>query len=233
MARISKYNLDTEVTKDDFLIGSDGVTKATRNYKINDLTDFFSKEDIILGDKFSYTYDQSSTLANLGTGKISFNNKNITNTPLASTTNIYFNRYNSSGNDVYDYIVAAYQGDGFLRLHLANNSVYFGVFRLHSVNFYENDVINLSVSSVSSNGYVTGGDLISMSVNYSVGDKSYTHTQLTSSTTWNVTHNLNKRPSVTIVDDGSNVVIGDIQYINENELTITFNSGVSGKAYMN
>ena len=57
MARISKYKIDTDVTKDDFVIGSDGGTKVTRNYKLEDLTSFFSKQQEILGNKFIYEYD--------------------------------------------------------------------------------------------------------------------------------------------------------------------------------
>lgn len=61
----------------------------------------------------------------------------------------------------------------------------------------------------------------------------YTHTQNVPSTTWSVTHNLGKRPSVTIVDTGDNVVIGEIQYTNDNSLVLTFSAAFSGKAYFN
>ena len=54
MARISKYKFDENVTKDDFVIGSDGPTKLTRNYKLETLANFFGKQDQILGDKFAY-----------------------------------------------------------------------------------------------------------------------------------------------------------------------------------
>lgn len=64
-------------------------------------------------------------------------------------------------------------------------------------------------------------------------DKEFTYTQNVASDTWNVTHNLGKRPSVTVVDSGDSVVIGDISYTNSNELTITFSSAFSGKAYLN
>ena len=65
------------------------------------------------------------------------------------------------------------------------------------------------------------------------GDLSYVHTQSTVASTWTVTHNLGKYPSVTVVDSSNNEVIGDIQYTNTNSLKITFSSGFSGKAYCN
>lgn len=65
------------------------------------------------------------------------------------------------------------------------------------------------------------------------GDLDYTHNQIVPSTTWNITHNLNKFPSVTIVDSGGTVVIGDVTHINNDSLTVTFNSAFAGKAYLN
>lgn len=41
MARISKYNFDQDVTKEDFVIGTDSQTKVTRNYKLEDILDLF------------------------------------------------------------------------------------------------------------------------------------------------------------------------------------------------
>lgn len=64
-------------------------------------------------------------------------------------------------------------------------------------------------------------------------DKFYTHNQIASSSTWTINHNLNKYPSVTVVDSAGTVLIGDIQYINENTLIVSFSSDFSGKAYLN
>ena len=50
---------------------------------------------------------------------------------------------------------------------------------------------------------------------------------------WEVEHNLNKYPSVTIVDSGNNIVYAEVEYTNLNNLIIRFNSGNSGKAYLN
>lgn len=66
-----------------------------------------------------------------------------------------------------------------------------------------------------------------------VSTSTYTHNQIASSATWNIAHNLNKYPSVTVVDSGNNVVIGDIQYSDLNNLVVTFTGGVTGKAYLN
>lgn len=65
------------------------------------------------------------------------------------------------------------------------------------------------------------------------GDLNYIHTQVLATTTWNITHGLNKYPSVTIVDSGNSVIIGDIDFIDQNNIIISFSAAFSGKAYIN
>lgn len=64
-------------------------------------------------------------------------------------------------------------------------------------------------------------------------DKTFTFNQVTAAAIWEITHNLGKHPSVTVVDSGGNVVIGDIEYTSVNTLTCTFSAPFSGKAYLN
>lgn len=60
----------------------------------------------------------------------------------------------------------------------------------------------------------------------------YTHTQIAASSTWNITHNLDKKPSVMVVDTSNNVVYGDILYVDDQHITLTFSAPFSGKAYL-
>ena len=66
-----------------------------------------------------------------------------------------------------------------------------------------------------------------------IEDKNFVYTQAVSSDVWEIQHNLNKYPSITIVDSGNSVVIGEIVYIDKNNVRITFTSAFSGKAYFN
>lgn len=50
---------------------------------------------------------------------------------------------------------------------------------------------------------------------------------------WEITHNLGKKPSVTVVDSGDSVVVGEVEYINLNSVRLTFAGAFSGKAYFN
>jgi len=64
-------------------------------------------------------------------------------------------------------------------------------------------------------------------------NETYTFTQASASAVWTVQHDLDKFPSVTMVLSTGQKGYGDIVYIDENNLTITFASAESGKAYMN
>jgi len=65
------------------------------------------------------------------------------------------------------------------------------------------------------------------------GDKNYVHLQSVPSAVWNVSHNLGKRPAVVVVDSADEAVYGEIQYIDDNNITLTFVGAFSGKAYFN
>lgn len=60
----------------------------------------------------------------------------------------------------------------------------------------------------------------------------YTYTQSSPSTTWTINHNLGFRPAVTVVDSGGTTVVGDVTYVSENSLSISFSSSFGGVAYL-
>lgn len=64
-------------------------------------------------------------------------------------------------------------------------------------------------------------------------DKHFVFTKSTPDSVWEITHNLDKYPSVTVVDSAGSVVIGDITYTSKSALTVTFSAAFSGKAYLN
>jgi hypothetical protein len=85
---------------------------------------------------------------------------------------------------------------------------------------------DVSVSAVTIPKIVVGGAGGS-------GDVHYIFPQDIPSALWTITHNLNKKPSVTVVSSADTVMYGDITYLNTNKLTITFSAPFSGKAYLN
>lgn len=63
--------------------------------------------------------------------------------------------------------------------------------------------------------------------------KSFVFTEGTPSTVWTIKHKLKRFPSVTVQDTAGDEVMGIIDYINEEELTVTFTANVTGKAFLN
>ena len=61
----------------------------------------------------------------------------------------------------------------------------------------------------------------------------YIHEQGVASAVWHIEHNLDRYPSVTIVDSAENVVVGYITYIDRNNVEVNFNGAFKGKAYLN
>ena len=70
-------------------------------------------------------------------------------------------------------------------------------------------------------------------LNSKSGDSHYEVSINLPSKVWDITHNLNKKPSVTIINNDNQVVIGDVQYIDKNNLKVSFSAEFSGKAICN
>ena len=69
---------------------------------------------------------------------------------------------------------------------------------------------------------------------YKITDKFYyIHDQISQSQIWNIQHNLKKYPSVTVIDTSNKQIIGDIEYIDNCNITVTFTQQFSGKAFIN
>lgn len=66
-----------------------------------------------------------------------------------------------------------------------------------------------------------------------IGDKTYVHTQALSAATWTIHHNLAKNPSIVVVDSSGNTVLGDVEYVDTNTVTLSFSGAFEGKAYLN
>ena len=65
------------------------------------------------------------------------------------------------------------------------------------------------------------------------GDKNFTYYQNFPSSTWEIIHNLNKKPSVTITDSADTVVEGQIIINDGVKVLVTFNAPFTGIAILN
>lgn len=83
------------------------------------------------------------------------------------------------------------------------------------------------------NGVVLEGNKTSSDLGLMGSDKTYVYNQNVPSSVWSITHNLDKFPSVTIVDSAGSVVMGEVTYENKNKLKVTFTVEFGGSAYLN
>ena len=57
--------------------------------------------------------------------------------------------------------------------------------------------------------------------------------QASASVEWTIEHNLNRYPSVTVVDSAGSVCVGEVLYLDENTVKCLFSAPFSGVAYLN
>ena len=60
----------------------------------------------------------------------------------------------------------------------------------------------------------------------------YIHTQGAAANVWVINHTLGGKPSVTIVDSADTVVVGEVTYNSNSQVTVEFTAPFSGYAYL-
>ena len=228
MARISTYQRDTVVTKHDKVIGTDSSGSITKNFKLEDIAGFLRNTNATgIATQFNFKFVTS----NRDVQTISFD-------PLASgntfnnVTSFVLSKFDAENNNVSEYL-KTYGSKQIVIVRLDDYSN-FGLFDVASVVDHASlsDYLTVTVTNRTNQGSFIADKHYGLAI-FAEGDKHYTHNQGTASATWNVTHNLNKFPSVTVVLSTGQKGYADVSYTDANNLTITFTGAESGKAYMN
>lgn len=94
------------------------------------------------------------------------------------------------------------------------------------VNIVGTGSVNIGFDDTSNTITVDGGAVVPE-------DRTYVHNQITPESLWNISHQLNGYPSVTIVDSSNSVVYGDISYIDMNHVQLNVTSEFAGRAFLN
>lgn len=83
---------------------------------------------------------------------------------------------------------------------------------------------------------IEGSELIGVSREgqaVTITSQTFVFEQGVPSAQWQIVHNLNKYPSVALVDSSGRQFRAQIDYTDLNSLTVTMNGGITGKAYLN
>ena len=114
------------------------------------------------------------------------------------------------------------------------------IFTNKTIDAEENDIKNLGVGnfkegSVLETVRVSGASNDKLVTEKAVSDalSTYVFEQGIASATWVVTHNLNKFPSVVVVDSAGTQFLTQIHYDSLNQLTVSMNGATTGKVYLN
>ena len=83
------------------------------------------------------------------------------------------------------------------------------------------------------NGAVLKGEKTTNDLGLESSDKTFVHIQSTPSAEWTITHNLNKYPSIIIVDNNFIAKMGEIKYLGMQSVQISFDQPFAGRAFLN
>ena len=236
MARISTYTSDTSVEASDKLLGSnaDGTTK---NFTIADIATFFKNTNAAgISGQIPYVYYNAGFGGNSGrpTGSMTLANTDAT-TGFSTLTTIKISKFphgadsNSAVNFINEFL---YQR--IIMVDFTDMNKY-GVFTVMAVaqDSSETDFYDLTLRYITGNGSLVSGQYYSLGFYTGAQDETFVFTQGTAASQWVITHNLNKRCSVTVVDSSNSVIIGEVIYNSSNQVTLNFASAFSGKAFFN
>ena len=230
MARIYTYPNDTALRDEDAWIGTNYPDLATVQFtakKIADYLNFNGRISVAGHLVYKYDYNQES---NAGTISLFSGGPVIA---FSAITELYIHQNDLAAQFTPNFL-AMLIGKEIL-IAEAGDINNFGHYRVnsYSASLTNPDFYILNLTELNSNGSLSNESIYNIIQFNLSADKHYTHTQNIVSATWTINHNLNKKPSVTVVDSVDGVVYGDVNYTTLNSLTITFSGGFTGKAYLN
>lgn len=230
MAKISTYNLDTTVSKNDKVIGTDSSGSATKNFKLEDIAGFLNTSSLInVNGQLIYQF-KNSTTPNAGEFSITTGGTGT----FASQTSFRFSHTNTNNQNIQTYL--NYFLDLRVMLTQTDNQNNFALYSVDAITDSGSGYSTLAVTFIEGNGSLVGDKFYAMAFSpKGQTDKNFVSSNISflADTPETINHNLNKFPSVTTVDSAGSHVVGDIQHINDNSFTITFTSSFTGKVYAN
>ena len=236
MARINTYPFDLKVNDYDAWVGSDSLNGATKQFTALAVAEYLNTSGkVSISAQMTFKYWTNNPKNTQVPGPGDFYGP-AEGSAITGITTMQLSKKDVSGQTVVafmDYIVGSH-----ILISEQNEISVFGHFLIDSytINDPDDDFYTLNLTSIGGNGNLTEllyYDFAIFTPSFLAADKNFVFSQNVASATWTVQHNLDKFPSCTMVLSTGQQGFGDVTFIDENNLTITFASAETGKAYIN
>jgi len=227
MARISSYPRDREVQDQDAWIGTESSNRVTRNFTAQAVADYLNiKGKISISGQMVFKFSGVPTLEGEFTGPVD-------GSALTAITTMQISGIDSSGQNTVAFMQYLVGND--ILISEQNNIDEFGHFKITGYTL-NGTVYTLNLTNIGGNGNLDLNkyyDFATFTISTGIGDKTFVFTQGVPALVWTIQHDLNKFPSVSVVDTANTGVLSQIDYIDNNNITITNTAQFAGKAYLN
>ena len=230
MAIIYSYPFDIDVQDADAWVGTNAGNRKTKQFTALAVAEYLNKHGrISVSGQMVYKLSNS---AYGGSGTISLPSGGGSN--FSAITSLIVSVNDISPQYVVNFL--NYLVGSQILISEQNDVNNFGHYNIVSYAVTANpNYYLMTLALIGSNGAAVVDEYYDMALfTLSDGsDKSYVFVQGVPATTWTIQHDLQKFPSITVIDTADTVVIGQYTYINNNNVTLTFSAGFAGKAYLN
>jgi len=233
MPQISSYPYDVVVQDQDAWIGTDAFNRQTKQYTASAVATYLNiKGKISIGAQLPY---QFITTANKSLGTFSLPTGGV-GVSFSSITALKISESDLSGASSIAFLEYMIGSD--IMIGQMNAPSIFGHYKILTYTVDPNDAqfYNLTVGFIGGNGSLTNNyyyDILNFTLASASQDKTFVFDQAVPSAVWTITHNLGKFPSVSVVDTQKEVYWGNVEYINSNQLKVTFSGSFAGQAFLN
>ena len=228
MARISSYPRDLEVNDNDAWIGTESSNRLTRNFTAKAVADYLNiKGKISISGQMVFKFTEDAPpLVGVFSGPAD-------GSALTAITTMQISGIDSSGQNTVAFMQYLVGND--ILISEQNNIDEFGHFKITGYTL-NGTVYTLNLTNIGGNGNLDLNkyyDFATFTISTGIGDKTFVFTQGVPALVWTIQHDLNKFPSVSVVDTANTGVLSQIDYIDNNNITITNTAQFAGKAYLN
>lgn len=231
MSRIISYQYDNDIQDGDAWIGSEASTGQTKQYTAQAVADYLNiNGKVSIGAQMVYKF---LAVPYSGVGNFALK---AGGSPVAynAITELAFSRNDRSGQETTAFLNYLVGSD--ILISQQKNISSFGHYTVNSYTQATAGYYDMQVTYNGGQGQMTSDlfyDVSNFILASGAVDKTFTFTQGAPATVWNVQHNLGKFPSVSVVNNNDIIVNGQVEYIDNNNLTITFSAAFTGKVYLN